>query len=348
MADPFDQSPDTKKDQPRDLSTLLQELRTDIVTPGGREKIYADLKRLSGDARDTVLENAKNLRKEAILVKDGALQMGLDEFDKRVSQAEKEGAIATTMDVAGDAIKATGERVGDLASAAGKQMQSAADTLKDMTFREFRDHLFNPNESTGSKVLRYSGIALVGGAIVYGIYKTAKAVSNMGLKEGEEPGMLRKLLKWTGVLALSTATANFIGKRVLASQKEGEMPPYEEPDQPNAASEKILTRATFLGTDLKLVEKAGAKAIEIGGKRFRVARAGQQENLAEKITTVQSQEKPPQLLFNGGLVSIDGAEFNKVKTALLTAGQMTSVPVHIHVAGSKQDVTLEFTPDSSS
>ena len=87
--------------------------------------------------------------------------------------------------------------------------------------------------------------------------------------------------------------------------------------------------------------------MEIDGKRFRITKPGEENNLVDSITEIRTQESPPQLIFNG-LATINAADFQSVQASILFDPPDTSFQIPARAGDGAEVFTLEFTPEKTS
>ncbi|TSC98316.1 MAG: hypothetical protein Greene101449_951 [Candidatus Peregrinibacteria bacterium Greene1014_49] len=270
----------------------------------------ADALKKSGDKLAVA---AKETKEETMANLVAALDVLEKEYKRRKDAIVEQPVVGTsnllgdtvqkTSEVIGAGVTKTGEIAGGTVRYSGEQVGKALETGKQIFGNEADAW---SKKSGWERATQVGGLAVLTGVPLYLIYKLAKRVSNAGLKDGEKPGFLRKILKFTGMVALSTAAVNFLGPRVLKAQEKKseagkpEKALYEESKAKDAVSEKILFGQTFLHTEVKIVEKDGVKLMKIGGKSLRLVKVGGQGNLVEKFVNMGAQPTPPQLIFNNG------------------------------------------------
>lgn len=297
------------------------------------------------------------------------INIGLDylqhRLDERLLSFQKNnvGAVA---DMVGDVVRGAGDLAGKGISASVEQVGNSFETAKQVVYNEAEAF---SKKSGWERAQQVGGLTALAILVGYPIYKLAEKISHAGVKEGEKPGFFRKLLKYTGILALSTAAVHFLGPRVLAAQSPDATKSQTQPSENLAISsvenkEDFLGRYfTFNGTKMSVVKSKGQKLLQVGENQFSVRWLG--NNLWERsqsfaagnvnnyIIDIQLEQDGLRIQYRAfaGFLSGDVTLSRKHCTSIantLSDDKKHSLFLTVVRNGIPEEMTLEFTPETTS
>ncbi len=325
-----------------------------------------------------VLRQSTKPEDAALLIRLNALDDLVEDAEKSFGTKAQEGigaGINTVIDTGAAGLKMGTEFVGN-------QVKKGADAVVQIG-AQVADIVADPNRSQKEKMIHVAGLAAIVAVPAVLLYKLFSKMSGSGLPEGQKPGFGRKLLKWTGFAFIGSLGVRALAPMVVEQQKKltaespGTSPetntpqsnqpkPREQPATPVASdamptdvlppesssttdviSETIRLEGEFQRSKLQVVQRGGEQLMEIDGKRFRITKPGEENNLVDSITEIRTQESPPQLIFNG-LATINAADFQSVQASILFDPPDTSFQIPARAGDGAEVFTLEFTPEKTS